>query len=139
MADRNKVNIGIRSRTDGQELDQHAEGELFRKGEQIYVRYQEEQTAMGRTTTTVKLDGMKLKVIRHGDVTSDQTFISGEWQMGFYETPQGLLELKTYTHQLETQLTEGFGVISWSYDLYVSGELSGIYSLDLTIQEAGKQ
>lgn len=129
------VRLQIISKSEGQEIDQNFKAELYAEGEQIYYRYHETDENMGRTITTLKVEPQQLQVIRQGDIQSEQIFALGSHKSFYYQTPQGKLELSTYTHEINLNLTNQVGNLSWSYDLYVSDELSGTYTLTVVISE----
>jgi uncharacterized beta-barrel protein YwiB (DUF1934 family) len=127
----------IISLCEGQRIEQNFEAELYVKGTHIYYRYNEIDENMGRTITTFKVEPQQIRIIRHGDIQSEQTFVLQSNRAGFYQTPQGKLELATFTHNLSVNLSEQLGDISWSYDLLVSGESTGTYDLTARISELG--
>ncbi|UJF33635.1 DUF1934 domain-containing protein [Paenibacillus hexagrammi] len=129
------VRIRIESRSAGQATKQTAEGELYLKGEHVYIRYEEKPSELGRTVTLIKLEAGQVKIIRQGDVQADQTFVPGEKRVGFYQTAQGRMELEMETHELTQNMEAGIGTVHWSYDLYASGEHAGHYRIKLNIQK----
>jgi uncharacterized beta-barrel protein YwiB (DUF1934 family) len=137
MTEKRKVQLRIISKSEGQHIEQNFDAELYVKGTHIYYRYNEIDENMGRTITTLKVEPQQIRIIRHGDIQSEQTFVPQSNRAGFYQTPQGMLELATFTHDLSTNLTDQLGDISWSYDLLVSGEQAGTYHLTARISEIG--
>jgi uncharacterized beta-barrel protein YwiB (DUF1934 family) len=135
MTEKRSVKLQITSRSDGQIIEQTFNAELFVKGDNCYYRYNETDENMGRTVTTLKVEPQQIRIIRHGDVQSEQSFALHSHKSFYYQTPQGRLELTTYTHEINVRLTNQVGRISWSYDLFVSDELSGTYSLTVEISE----
>lgn len=136
MAVKKKVKIQVKSFCDGETIVQNVHGELYPKETSIYVRYPEPpSSSMGRTMTTVKLADSEIKVIRHGDVDSEQVFALNKQIKGSYQTPQGHMELLTMTHSMDIQLEGGMGKVSWSYDLIVANAFAGKYHITLHIQD----
>lgn len=132
------VHLKITSESEGQFIEQAFKAELYVKGDHIYYRYNEIDENMGRTITTLKVEPQQIRIIRQGDIQSEQAFALRSHKSFFYQTPQGKLELSTYTHEINSCLTDQVGTISWSYDLYVSDELSGTYALKVEIGEVDK-
>jgi uncharacterized beta-barrel protein YwiB (DUF1934 family) len=136
-----QVRLQIHSAAEEQSLIQTAKGELYEKGSHLYIRYAETDPNMGNTMTTVKVEMRHeaqhpvIKVLRHGDVQSEQTFELQKKLKGFYITPQLRLELAARTHAINNELYEGIGNIEWSYDLYADDQNIGTYQLKLEIQE----
>ncbi|WP_162463361.1 DUF1934 domain-containing protein [Paenibacillus psychroresistens] len=135
MMEKRNVKLQIASQSDGQMIEQTFNAELYVKGDHSYYRYNETDENMGRTITTLKVEPGQIRIIRHGDVQSEQSFALQSHRSFSYQTPQGRLELTTFTHAINVGLVEQIGTISWSYDLFVSDELSGTYSLIVEISE----
>jgi uncharacterized beta-barrel protein YwiB (DUF1934 family) len=135
MTEKRNVRLQITSRSEGHVIEQTFKAELYVKGDNCYYRYYETDENMGRTITTLKVEPQQIRIIRHGDIQSEQTFALQSHKSFYYQTPQGRLELTTYTHEINLSLTDQVGTISWSYDLLVSDDLSGTYSLTVEISE----
>jgi uncharacterized beta-barrel protein YwiB (DUF1934 family) len=134
MGESVKVKIQIASYIDNDPgIQQVAEGDLYHKGSHCYLRYKETDPEMAGTSTLIKLESGLVRIIRQGSVRSEQTFKAGQRLKGYYDTPQGKLELETDTEQLTMQLLGGLGTVEWSYALFVMGEKAGIYRLKLTV------
>lgn len=129
-----QVSIKIESVSGSDRIVQEISGLLYPKGDHIYLRYAETEREMGETQTTIRLDGKEIRIVRNGDVRSEQRFSVGTPFRGYYTTPQGRLELEIVTKSLRTELPDGgLGELmaAWSYELYVAGEPAGIYRLKL--------
>ena len=135
MTAKQRVRIRIESRSGSETTVQKARGDLYRKGDHTYIRYEEEPNELGRTVTLIKLEDNQIRIVRQGDVQAEQTFLPGEKRIGFYQTPQGRLELEIETHELTSEAVHGIGITRWSYDLYASGTHAGTYRIKLLIQE----
>ncbi|TYA12555.1 DUF1934 domain-containing protein [Paenibacillus faecis] len=137
MPDQIRAKIVITSRQDGDETVQELTGEVFARGDTAYIRYEEPERGPkgGTTRTMVKISGGTLKIMRHGEVESEQNFQVGRKLPGFYRSPFTTFNLSTHTRSLESRLDGAFGHIAWEYDLYVYDELSGHFAISLHIQE----
>ncbi|ANE45902.1 hypothetical protein SY83_05905 [Paenibacillus swuensis] len=135
MATGTTVQLTVESRHDGETYVQQVEGSLYRKEGTVYLRYPETDEAMGRTMTTVKIVPMEVKIIRHGEVESDQMFMVGRKLPGTYRTPFTALSLETDTQRIEADIAENTGKLQLNYDLYVNGELAGNYTIKMNYQE----
>jgi uncharacterized beta-barrel protein YwiB (DUF1934 family) len=130
-----RVRVRIESRQDEQDSVQALLGDLYLKGDHAYIRYEESAAELGKTITLLKVEPGQIRIIRQGDVESEQTFAPGEKRIGFYKTIQGRLELEMHTQELAANIVLGLGSVIWSYDLYVQGEHAGLYRIQLWIQE----
>lgn len=128
------VSLRIISRTNGETMEYTAPAELFMNEQTVYVKYAEDEQSMGKTSTTVKISGDGIKIIRHGQVESEQEFIQGERCSGFYHAGQGNLRLDTETTDVVNRLDQGIGSISWSYVLFFDGQLAGEYEIQVQIK-----
>ncbi|NHN31980.1 DUF1934 domain-containing protein [Paenibacillus agricola] len=134
MGESVKVKIQIESYIDEDPgIKQDMEGDLYLKGNHYYLRYKEADPEMAGTTTLIKLEDGLVRIIRQGSVRSEQTFKAGQRLKGYYDAPQGKLELETDTEQLTLELEQGLGTVEWSYSLFVMGEKAGDYRLRLTV------
>ncbi|OXM83178.1 DUF1934 domain-containing protein [Paenibacillus rigui] len=129
------VQVSIESYSDGQEISQKAQGDLYRKGDHYYLRYEETEAEMRGTVTTVKLEQARIRIVRSGAIRSEQEFIVGKSCQGIYETPQGRMGLETVTHAMYYDWSDGLGTVEWSYDLFVMGDPAGRYRLRFHIAE----
>ncbi|KIL38611.1 hypothetical protein SD70_25290 [Gordoniibacillus kamchatkensis] len=130
-----RVRIAVESRSGGQRIGQEAVGDWYAKGGHAYVRYPEPAAELGRTTTVIKLETNAVKIIRQGEVRSEQTFIPGKRTIGYYETAQGKLELAVNTRSVRSSMRGPNGTALLRYDLEIAGEPAGTYTVKLTIQE----
>lgn len=134
MTAKRKVRVRLDSVNGGQQIVHEAEGDLYKKNDHIYIRYEETEPEMGQTTTIVKIEKNRMKIMRHGEISSEQSFIPGESTNGFYQTVQGRLILVIQTHSLHNRLNDnGTGELEWSYDLEVMEEQAGLFTIKLTI------
>lgn len=138
MSDRKQATIRLQSLHEGENTVHQLPAEVFAKGSALYVRYEEPKMGphQGETRTTVKLTADELKIIRHGEVQSEQAFGLGRKLPGYYRSPFTSFNLSTHTQRLSIDLSGMSGSASWAYDLYVFDEFSGHFSISLTIQEA---
>lgn len=151
-----QVRIRIESSVGGQSSKQLTEGDLYDTATgSSYVRYVEPEQSNGLTTTTVKWNESEIKIIRHGEVKSDLTFIKGARMTGSYWLPkssdsfvkssesrsptrgsdpaEGRMLLESVTRSLSRKtVTDGYS-LKWSYELYVDGQFAGVYKLRLYI------
>jgi uncharacterized beta-barrel protein YwiB (DUF1934 family) len=135
MTGKRRVRIRIEGRQGEQQTVQLAEGYLYPKGNHFYIRYEETESELGRTSTLLKLESGQIRIIRQGDVESEQSFVPGERRVGFYQTSQGRMELEMHTHDMASDMQQGLGSVIWSYDLFVQGEPAGLYEIKLVVQE----
>ncbi|HEY2493643.1 MAG TPA: DUF1934 domain-containing protein [Paenibacillus sp.] len=140
MPDMMKAVIQLRSHHEGEEVVQNMLAEVFAKGSVLYVRYEEPEAGPkgGSTRTTIKITPELVKIIRHGEVESEQSYQLDTTLPGFYRSPYTTFNLSTHTHEMKMDIQGGLGRVSWSYDLYVYDDLSGRFAISLYIQEEPK-
>lgn len=131
-----KVRIRIRSEQQGEETDQSVTADLYEREDALYYRYREPDAgAMGDTTTTVKVQGEGVQVIRHGEVRAEQGFRRHAKVSGYYARGPLKLQLQTETHEIRNDLQRGLGRLGWTYDVYVDEVFSHRVKIGLDIQE----
>lgn len=106
MSKMRPVQIRPHSRYEGEDVLQEMQGEAVVKGAYLYVRYEEPQAGpeRGMTRTTLKLGEQSIKIIRHGEVESEQTFELNRKLPGFYRSPYMSFALSTNTQKLELSI-----------------------------------
>ncbi|MCQ4088921.1 DUF1934 domain-containing protein [Saccharibacillus sp. JS10] len=136
MQGMSRVLITINSRQDEETVEQSLTGQVFQKDKSLYIRY-EEPGASGAESirTLVKVTQDELKVIRHGEVESEQSFRKGEALSGFYRSPYTRFAMIAHTRELGVDMQGFTGKIHWEYELEVHDVISGNFAVSLTIQE----
>jgi uncharacterized beta-barrel protein YwiB (DUF1934 family) len=137
MADSQAVVITLKSFDGTDTTVQQMRGEMIHGAAGSYIRYEEPEPGPkgGTTRTTVRFGPGELKVLRHGEIESQQTFSPGRKLPGFYRSPFTTFNLSTDTVSLEVRLDGNEGTLDWVYDLYVYEELAGRFTISLQIQE----
>ncbi|WP_059040448.1 DUF1934 domain-containing protein [Paenibacillus rubinfantis] len=137
MPETKPVSLVLTSRQGTEETVQHLRGDIVRRSDTLYIRYEEPEPGPdgAKTRTMMKISGNELKIMRHGGVEAEQTFRSGCRVPGFYRSPFTRFSLSTDTLKLESRWDGAAGQVVWQYDLYVFEELSGRFELSLHIQE----
>ncbi|MDU4696542.1 MAG: DUF1934 domain-containing protein [Paenibacillus sp.] len=137
MPETKPVSLVLTSRQGTEETVQHLRGDIVRRSDTLYIRYEEPEPGPdgAKTRTMMKISGNELKIMRHGGVEAEQTFRSGCRIPGFYRSPFTRFNLSTDTLKLESRWDGAAGQVVWQYDLYVFEELSGRFELSLHIQE----
>jgi uncharacterized beta-barrel protein YwiB (DUF1934 family) len=128
-----KINHG--DHTDAYEFT--TRGELFHKGSQDYLRFEEAMSETDSVHTTMKWDGRELMLIRQGTVLMRQGFIVGEETIGRYVTPDASWETKAITDKLFVQWPSGKsrGKIKLIYKFMLQGQETGTHEVRLTLEE----
>jgi len=138
MSAKRRVRIRLESVNMGQHIVHDAEGDLYEKNDHVYIRYEEAQTENGQTTTIIKIEADRAKIMRHGEVASEQYFVPDEMTNGFYQTVHGKMNLTVRTHSFHNRLNEqGNGEVEWEYDLEVMEEQAGLFTIKLMIIDIG--
>ncbi|MOA36600.1 putative beta-barrel protein YwiB [compost metagenome] len=137
MQGKSTARIVVASRQGADQTVQEIKGEVIVRGSSVYIRYEEPEKGPtgGITRTMVKVNGDEIKIMRHGEIESEQTFQAGRKLPGFYHSPFTKFHLSTDTGKLDVSLDGTFGQIVWEYDLYVYDELSGHFAISMLIEE----
>lgn len=136
MSDKKEVELLIRSRSSGSgKVEQKVRGHVYERDGRWMYHYREPDSEMGRVTATLKVEPGLIRLLRQGDIRSEQQFSTGRRLPGYYDTPHGRFELEVNTVKLEADLTqEGLGRLAWAYDLYISGDHAGRYELEIIVK-----
>ncbi|MGE6487288.1 DUF1934 domain-containing protein [Paenisporosarcina sp. NPDC076898] len=114
-----------------------ASGTFIEKGETTYLKYTEVQEDKD-VNTTVKMGDTKALVMRSGGINMRLPFIKDAEQTGSYESEYGMLMVTTNTHQMTFEKNEHDGHFVVQYDLHVSGEPVGEYTLEFHYTEGSQ-
>lgn len=127
------VRMIIKSTSESGQVTQKVEAKLYQRDGRIFYHYEEPQSEMGRVVSILRVEPELIRLLRQGDIQSEQQFQTGKRLPGYYSTPHGRMELDAHTNRMDIQLTEGLGSVSWSYDLYVAGERTGTHLLEVRV------
>ncbi|NGU65572.1 DUF1934 domain-containing protein [Clostridium perfringens] len=110
-------------------------GEFSINGDEFIATYDEtEISGMEGTKTTLKIKGDKVVLHREGTTSTKMEFQKHNTQVALYNTPYGMLELKTSTKELDLDVNEKGGNISIKYHLIAGGQEPIKTNLDMKIK-----
>lgn len=110
-------------------------GEFSNNGDEFIATYDEtEISGMEGTKTTLKIKGDKVVLHREGTTSTKMEFQKNNTQVALYNTPYGMLELKTSTKELDLDVNEKGGNISIKYHLIAGGQEPIKTNLDMKIK-----
>ena len=110
-------------------------GEFSINGDEFIATYDEtEISGMEGTKTTLKIKGDKVVLHREGTTSTKMEFQKNNTQVALYNTPYGMLELKTSTKELDLDVDEKGGNISIKYHLIAGGQEPIKTNLDMKIK-----
>ncbi|GAE31269.1 DUF1934 domain-containing protein [Alkalihalobacillus hemicellulosilyticus] len=112
-------------------------GEIFHKGSQDYLRFEEAIPGFEKVQTTMKWDGHELMLIRQGTVLMRQAFVAGERTLGRYVTQEASWETEAITEKVLVQWPRGKtrGRIEICYQFLLQGQETGRHYVRLTLEE----
>lgn len=110
-------------------------GEFSINGDEFIATYDEtEISGMEGTKTTLKIKENKVVLHREGTTSTKMEFQKDNTQVALYNTPYGMLELKTSTKELDLDVNEKGGNISIKYHLIAGGQEPIKTNLDMKIK-----
>lgn len=113
------------------------EGSYYKKGNNYYVTYSEtELTGMEGTTTTLKIEGDKVTMLRFGQNNTQLIFEQGQRHLCCYETPYGAFTVGVHSRDVNVDVTDHGGNISASYLIEVDNAAVGSNDFTMQIREA---
>ena len=117
---------GLDAEADDDKMEFITEGRFGRKGDSLYLIYEESELsgALGYTTS-LKVTGGKVRMKRYGGDDGLQTaieFEKGGKFRGWYETPFGSVELEVLTNDVDNRLSpEGSGTLGIDCSVSLKG------------------
>ncbi len=141
MEERKAVPVMIKVKTEvfqNNELKEYffeEEGQVVRIGEVLYIRYDEVMEGIdSKIPVTMKVlpDG-SVQLIRAGEVRMRLKFDYQKEMETNYQTPFGVMWIKTFTNNIRVSLKDKpfSGSVVIDYDLHGGDEKIGVYHLEL--------
>lgn len=97
--------------------------------------HETEATGMEGTTTTLDIEQGKLNLMRSGTHPSMLVLEKNKRHHCNYRTPYGNIDLGTYTSELEYDLNDNGGQLTFSYTLGFNGGINSAHTIHITVQE----
>ena len=111
-------------------------GSYYKKGDNYYVTYDEtELTGMEGTTTTLKIEGEKITMLRFGENNTQLIFEKGQRHLCCYETPHGAFTIGVHSNQVNVNITDSGGEISAEYKIEIDNAAAGTNDFYMQIRE----
>ena len=102
------------------------EGTMTITDEGMDLSYEEtELTGMAGTTTTFRIRGSRVTLLRSGTINSQMIFEEGQQHTSLYTTPMGDMTIDIQTSRLRHNLTERGGVMEIRYSIAVEHFVTG--------------
>ena len=111
-----------------------AAGFLIEKNRQFYLKYEEVQDDK-KINTTVKMGDTEALVMRSGGLNMRLPFVVDAEQTGRHESEYGVMMVTTATRAMSFERKGDSGQFTVRYDLNVSGEPVGEYTLEFNYTE----
>lgn len=102
-------------------IEMIALGQYFDKAGKTYIKYEDNALDEDHPTpTTVKIDGRRITILRHGGANTQMVFEEGRAHSAPYETPFGLFEITTRTNTIEIEATPDRLWVKVAYEIDIS-------------------
>lgn len=113
---------GIQGGSPEEVIETITPGLYFNKGGKDTIKYEDRSLEDGQVThTTVKIEGKKVTVIRHGAANTRLVYEEGEVRQTPYETPFGIFELAMMTQKVQIMREEDSLVLEVDFTIEISG------------------
>lgn len=145
IMDQNKQKVLIRikgiTKQEGESEEEIVElvtqGEMYKKRKSDYIIYKESQVSgLEGTTTTVKIEGEKISIIRLGTMNSHMTFEKGKKSYNMYSTPYGDMTLGICTKDISINYNQEHHPtnIYVDYNVEIQGLMKARNILDIQLK-----
>jgi len=137
-----QVIITIKSKQTVDNEDQVVElvtpGKFYKKGNTYYALYDEtEISGMEGTTTTLKIEGDEVHLIRFGTMSTNMRFKMGVTDVSLYKSPYGIIELTVKPLSVAVDVGDSGGEVKMRYELIAGGEQKSTNELLIKIHSKG--
>jgi len=114
------------------------QGRAVAKGSAYYFTYKEELEGAGEVSTILKVEDLKVSLIRQGSVQMKQQFEKGKSYESTYTGSFGMMRMETHTRQLRiTQANGRPDLLAVNYQLWMGEQYIGEFDLELKINWHG--
>ncbi|WP_058485872.1 DUF1934 domain-containing protein [Defluviitalea phaphyphila] len=115
-------------------IEMVASGKYYEKNGKKYITYKERLNSESEdTTTTIKIDGKQVSIIRFGSINFTMTFELNKKYTTYYDTIEGALLISVFTKHINIDLKDGEGKIDIVYSLEMNHVSMGINSFNIKI------
>ena len=112
------------------------EGKFYKKGNAYYISYNEtDVTGMKGTTTTLKVEGSIVTLIRHGTISSTFVFEEGKENVSHYATEYGVFTVGVKAERISAVIDDDGGLVSVVYSLDIYGQDRELNEFIMTVRE----
>ncbi|MBQ4109719.1 MAG: DUF1934 domain-containing protein [Clostridia bacterium] len=115
-------------------------GSFFEKNSKYYLQYDEiTEEEPEKTSTTLKIDGNKVTVLRYGKNNNTQLIVEkGKKHLCLYDTPYGAISIGIVAKDVFVDIGEHEGKIKLHYGVEYNNVLTGRNKLDLSFEEVAQ-
>ncbi|MGX7051958.1 DUF1934 domain-containing protein [Leuconostoc palmae] len=123
----------IRQENEFEEFQLHADGLMYRKNNNLFIKYSEHLEGQNDTQVLFKIKNKTVRLNRSGDSNTKLIFTQNELLSATYQTAAGQMQLETKTELLDVSLSEDYshGTIKINYQLFAQNALIGQYEVFL--------
>lgn len=123
---------------DGEVIELTTAGRLYRKNGSYYIMYKEsELTGMDGVTTTLKIEGKCITLMRNGFYPTQMVFEKGQRHFGIYNTEMGALTVAISARNIINNMTDSGGELSIDYSIEIDHVLTGENMFKINVKETG--
>ena len=113
--------------------------DFFEKNSKYYLQYEEiTEEDPEVTNTTLKIDGSKVTVLRHGKNNTQLIVEKGKKHICLYDTPYGAISIGIVAKDVFVDIGEHKGKIKLHYGVEYNNVLTGRNKLDLSFEEVAQ-
>ena len=121
---------------DSEIIELTSPGTFYRKNDCYYILYKEtELSGLDDVSTTLKVEGSSVTLIRNGSINMRQVFEQGQTHRSLYQNTLGCMEMAVKPWNIEVDLTDFGGSIKLEYELELDGAALGVNSLEIAVKE----
>lgn len=99
-------------------------GDFFEKDGKYYLKY-EEQNEYDKVTTTLKIEGEKVTILRYGATNTQMIVEKGKKHLNYYETPHGAFTVGVYSDEVDVNINGNEGNIRLNYNIELNNVITG--------------
>ncbi len=110
-------------------------GSFYRTNGDYFICYKESAlTGLEGTTTTVKIEGKRVILVRYGCVSTHQVFEQGTKHFSYYDTEIGSMTVGVSARKVRAALTDSGGELEIDYSVEVDHTVTGESAFKISVR-----
>lgn len=120
---------------DDENVELVTSGSFYKTNNDYFISYKESAlTGLEGTTTTLKIEGKRVTLVRYGGISSQQVFEQGRKHLSYYDTDMGALTIGVSARRVSAAMSDSGGDIEVVYAVEVDHAVTGESAFKINVR-----